>query len=572
MTLSEAHHSPVANWPGVRPVLACGAAAAAVVGLDALFSATEGYLARPPYYDGAGYMLFGRTEYELIRGLHLNTVYHLLVNAITPGWNTVLALQYLVLGAGAWQAFAVRFWPVALLLLLVFWIVSRRAPRSLAIVATVLTALVPVISAGVRSSSLEFLSGYSNYLENWYLEDLRPDLLAMALILWSVAILAEHSAAPTRATYIASAVFAALAVLIKPSTSPLLLLVWAGALTVVWFVNRRRAGATRAAALAAGLLALLLAPWATVGGGITNASTYLYEASVTYGSVYNTHDNLLQRFGYFVTRIPTDLGPIEGWVAMAGAVVVTVFLVRRRLGPAELIYGAVALVFYLVFGIATTRNTHLPEWTSMALWVYVWAGTARLAAGLRWPSPRLEPALLGAAGLYVLIVYSVGAFAVVNWPANEHASAVQMSLVTSQLAGELDRSIAPSDCFVSSPGPGWPASIQFVLVKSHGDAPGSIGINPSVPPPFYVLAAKHCAAVITFREDIAVVAQAFIALPPYHAYYRAIDQWVRSPDSGYTLDRSWSFADLPPYEAHPLGRYQGLSLTVDLFLRSPTHT
>src|SRR5207249_2676574 len=323
--------------------------AAAVVGLDALFSATEGYLARPPYYDGAGYMLFGRTEYELIRGLHLNTVYHLLVNAITPGWNTVLALQYLVLGAGAWQAFAVRFWPVALLLLLVFWIVSRRAPRSLAIVATVLTALVPVISAGVRSSSLEFLSGYSNYLENWYLEDLRPDLLAMALILWSVAILAEHSAAPTRATYIASAVFAALAVLIKPSTSPLLLLVWAGALTVVWFV--------------------------------------------------------------------------------------TVFLVRRRLGPAELIYGAVALVFYLVFGIATTRNTQLPEWTSMALWVYVWAGTARLAAGLRWPSPRLEPSLLGAAGLYVLIVYGVGAFAVVNWPANEHASAVQMSLVTSQLAG-----------------------------------------------------------------------------------------------------------------------------------------
>ena len=564
--------APIQRRPSLLTLLACGSAAAGVVALDALFSATEGYLARPPYYDGAGYMFFARTDSELIRGLHLNTVYHLLINAITPGWNALLAFQYLVLGAGAWQAFAVRFWPVALLLLLVYWIVRRRGTQTLAIVATVLTALVPMISAGVRSSSLEFLSGYSNYLESWYLDDLRPDILAVALILWAVAILAEYSEAPTRASFLASAVFAAAAVLIKPSTSPLLLLVWFGALAVVWFVNRRRPGTTRQAALGAALLAVLLAPWATFGGGISSVINYLYTASVTYGSVYGTSDNILQRFAYFVVRIPTDLGPIEGWLVIAGALLVTVALVRRRLGPAELIYGAVALAFYVTFSATTTRNTHLPEWTSMGLWIYVWAGIARLAAGWRWPSPRFEPALLAAAGVYVLIVYAVGAFAVVNWPANEHAAAAQMSAVTASLASELDSQITSNDCFVSSPGPGWPASIQFVLVKARGDAPGSIGINPSVPPPFYVLAAKSCAAVITFREDITLVAQAFIALPPYHPYYRAIDRWVRGPDSGYTLDRSWSFSDLPPYEGHTLGRYQGVSLTVDLFVRSPTHS
>src|SRR5438552_356150 len=134
--------TPILRRPSLWTILACFAAAAGVVAMDAFFSATEGYLSRPPYYDGAGYMFFARSD--------------------------------------------------------------RRA---------------------------------------------------VALILGAVALLAEYSDAPTRTSYLASAVFAAAAVLIKPSTSPLLLLVWFGALAVVWFVNRRRAGTTRHAALAVALLA-----------------------------------------------------------------------------------------------------------------------------------------------------------------------------------------------------------------------------------------------------------------------------------------------------------------------------
>ncbi len=558
----------VARWPSRWAVLACSAAAAAVVGIDAYFSAQDGYLSRPPEYDGAGYMLFARSTYALLGGLHLHTAYHQLITALTPGWTALLALQYFLFGAGPWQAFTARFWAVALLLLLVYWIVRRRAPLSLAIAATVLTALVPMISAGVRSSSLEFLTGNANYLESWYLDDLRPDLFAIALILWSVAILAEHSDAPKRSSYLISAAFAAAAVLVKPSTSPLLMLAWAGTVVTTWFLNRHRAGAFRHAALGAALFAVLLAPWATLGGGISSVIGYLYESAVTYHSVYGTSDNVLQRFAYFVVRIPADLGPIEGWLVIVATVVVTIALLRRRLGRPELIYAGVALVLYLTFGLATTRNTHLPEWTSMALWIYVWAGIARLTATMRWPNPRLEPALLATVGLYALAVYCVGAFALFNWPADEQKSNVQLTAVTASLAAELGRHIGSGDCFVSAPGPGWPASIQFLLVNAHGDAPGSVPINPSLPTADYVQASQSCKAVITYKEPITQVAQAFSALPAYQPYYLAIDQWVRN-SSGYCWDRSWSFPNLPPYEAHALGGYQGISLTVDLFIRGP---
>jgi hypothetical protein len=134
-----------------------------------------------------------------------------------------------------------------------------------------------------------------------------------------------------------------------------------------------------------------------------------------------------------------------------------------------------------------------------------------------------------------LIVYGVGAFALVNWPAREHRFNEQLSEVTASLAGELGRHITSSDCFVSAPGSGWPDSIDFVLMDANGKAPFSLGLNPTVTPADYVQSVKTCAAVTSWREDITQVAQAFPAPALYQPYYRAIDEWVRSPASGYTL-------------------------------------
>ena len=168
-----------------------------------------------------------------------------MIGGISPLWISLLTTQQLILGDGTWQAFSARFWAVALLLILVYWIVSRRATRLLAVAAVGLTALLPLVSAGVRASSLEFLSGQANYGDHWYLDDLRPDFLAIVLILWSVAALIEHIEAPRRSAYLLSAAFAAAAVLAKSSTAPVALAAWAAALAVTWFWNRRNPRAPR---------------------------------------------------------------------------------------------------------------------------------------------------------------------------------------------------------------------------------------------------------------------------------------------------------------------------------------
>jgi len=73
--------------------------------------------------------------------------------------------------------------------------------------------------------------------------------------------------------------------------------------------------------------------------------------------------------------------------------------------------------------------------------------------------------------------------------------------------------------------------------------------------------------VLTYREEIAEVAKVFFAPPVRQPYLQAVAQWVRSPVSGYALDRTWRMSDLAPSGPHTLGHYQGVSLTLDLYLR-----
>src|SRR4029077_6447533 len=86
----------------------------------------------------------------------------------------------------------------------------------------------------------------------------------------------------------------------------------------------------------------------------------------------------------------------------------------------------------------------------------------------------------------------------------------------------------------------------------------------------YVATASRCMAVMVYREDIADVARVFFAPPVRQPYLRAVANWVRSPGSGYALDRSWRFSNLAPRDPHTLGHYEGVSVTVDLYLRSST--
>jgi len=108
------------------------------------------------------------------------------------------------------------------------------------------------------------------------------------------------------------------------------------------------------------------------------------------------------------------------------------------------------------------------------------------------------------------------------------------------------------------------------MTDSQGRQPysTSIDVDPSLPINEYVAQASQCPAVISYREDITEVAKMFVAFPVRQPYLRAVADWVRSPSSGYTLDRSWQFTDIASNGLHTLGHYQGYSLTVDLFIRT----
>ena len=545
--------------------------AALVVGIDTYFSVQEGYLAQPPGYEGIGYMQFARTAFLLLRQLHVKRALSEL-NSIAPLWTFLQALQYFIVGDGTWQAFTVRFWPVTLLLILVYWIVRARASRGMAVAAVAFTALLPMVSASVRSSSWELLSGQANFAQDWGLDDLRPDFLAAVLILWSVASLAENHRFPGRSSYAVSAVFAAAAVLTKPSTAPVALAAWALALGLMWFW-RRDIGTVRLTALAVSVLVVLLIPWGIAGGGFMATISRLHEGAVTYGATYFPSVSITERISYYLFQLPNELGQVEAVVVIPGLLFLTVLMLRRRLDRSELTYAALAAFFYLSFSVPAGKNPNIGEWIALPLWVLFLAGASRLTVA-RWPekASRTTPALLAAVAVYTLVAYSLGAFALANWPGNERASNQQLQAVTTGIAQELSRHISADDCFTYAPGPGWPASIEYLMMDSSGGAPYNtpIDVNPKTTTTAdYIATAKRCGAIIAYKDDIARVAQVFYAPAVRQPYLQALADWVRSPASGYTLDRSWSFSDLAPPLPHPLGRYQGVSLTVELYLRSP---
>ena len=468
------------------------------VAADAYFSAQEGYLARPLEYDGVSYVTSAQSAVMLLHSLHLRAAFHDLITAVSPLWVSVLAVQQLILGVGPWQAFSARFWAVALLLVLVYWVVSRRSTPWLGVVAVVLTALLPLVSPGVRASSVEFITGQSNYVEHWYMDDLRPDFLTGVLVLWAVVAVAEHIHAPRRSAYLVSAVFATAAVLAKTSTAPVVLAVWGATLAFAWWSSGRSREATRNTLLAALLVVVLLAPWAVFAHGLATVVTYLQEVTA-FRTTYTSSGGLIGGFTYFPARIPIQLGPIEAWIVIAGALVLTVLLLRRRLGPAEITYAGLVLLFYFAFSLPPSKNPVLGLWISLAVWLFFLAGIGRLAA-TRWPESIQRAARVGppALAVYVLIVYALGMVALANWPANEHRSNAQLLTVTSDVAREMGRHVSSGQCFGYAPGPGWPATLIDMLMDANGNAPVStaIDIDPSrTQIRDYVAAASGCPAI-----------------------------------------------------------------------------
>jgi hypothetical protein len=342
------------------------------------------------------------------------------------------------------------------------------------------------------------------------------------------------------------------------------------ALGLMWFW-RRNSATLGMTALAVGWLTLLLIPWAIFGGGLVATISRDIEAAVTYRTAYSGGLNIPERLTYYLFQLPNQLGQVEVAMVIIGAMFVAVMMLRRRLERAEVMYAAVIVFFYLVFALPANNVPNIGVWMSLSVWIFFLAGGSRLLAP-RWPITvrRASPALLAGVGIYVLLAYSLGLVALANWPDNEQSANAQLRTVTTELAQELGGHLSVGQCFTYAPGPGWPASLEFLLTDSNGAGPQTtpIDVDPAVTTSQYVRASTACAAAVVYREDIKQVAKVFFCPPVRQPYLQALADWVRGPLSGYTLARTWRLADLPPAGPHTLGRYEGVSLTVDLYLRA----
>jgi hypothetical protein len=112
-----------------------------VIALSLLLTAVDievslrlGLLAYPPYYDGVSYLLQSRQVYSRIVSnpmlLFRDPYYVLSPLGLSPLWNLLILLNFFLFGIGEWQAYAVRFWPTLMLLLVVLFVTKRRNASS----------------------------------------------------------------------------------------------------------------------------------------------------------------------------------------------------------------------------------------------------------------------------------------------------------------------------------------------------------------------------------------------------------------------------------------------------------
>ncbi len=528
-------------------------------------------LSYPPNYDGIGYVLAAKSSFYAVQSEETDPTTmsrNRWVFEFVPLWEALMLLSFWLLGEGEWQAFTVRFWPTLLLLLLLlllfllltFWVVRKRGSATVGWVAVLFTALLPTVSVSLRTSGWEYLAGVNlgrGALGGFGLADLRPDLLSAVLLLWAVVPLIENVNRLDRPTWFLSGTAAALAILVKSSTTPVLLL--AGGLTVVYVftVNRHRF-LTTAETGAWGLFpfATLLTPWLLAGGPRTMI-TYLSH-NLTAGrplwSIPNT--TFLAEATHYWWVFPHHMGWWEGWVFLGLGLLFWIAKLRRREGQEShrlLAYLLVAGAVYGVVSATPNKNFFVGLNYYLLLWLFSWATLASSLTVLAQRSRMAFTCLILFAALYGGFVMGAAFYALQNWPEEKQLRPPQNREVTQLIARDLRRILGKDDTFVWIPLYGCPAALQYYMMDELGRFPQAVWIDPVTSPPIPQFLREEVSpskAVLVFEDDIEEVAKYFPVHPMSYTYWRAISEWVRRPDSPHRLVgtyRLWG-----QYPDHPI--------------------
>lgn len=559
-------------------ILAAALALVATV-TEICFSTRMGLLTYPPYYDGISYVIDAKSVFYHLGQLGFDPAsLQFLVRknfVMAPLWELLIVISFLLLGEGEWQAYTVRFWAIFLLLVLVFYVMRKHCHNcGVRWLAVAFTTLLPTISVSLRASLMDSSldlwnsSTVSSTLRpnaglQWYLADLRPDLLFAVLLLWAIVPLIESAHTLDRRVWLVSGTFASLAVLVKASMSPALLLAWVITVTYVLSINRHQLRTTVSTGLWTFLpLSVLVAPWAVMGGARVTFQ-YIWANAVGPQRVFWSIPNstLWSELSYYWACFPVHMGNLEGWAILAVGLALLLYSFRKKIarkGNRVIAYLVVSAALWILVSSTTAKNYFAGLPFYLMLWIFSWIVIAsflnKTASRHKRMIAWLVPLILC---MYVSFNIVGGVYMFQNLPSAATLAGQENRQVTQVIARDLRTHLTNNDTFMWAPAYGFPAALEYYMVDGTGEYPRQISIQMEKSPSQFVHeSVSKCKAILAYEEDIGEVARFSWVPDTQQPYFRAIAQWVKQPSSGYIQTNTYHFITEDGY------------LTLHLYLRS----
>jgi hypothetical protein len=487
--------------PSRLDILIAACLSAGVTATDIYLSTKQGgWRALPPINDGVVYMvqaksLFYGWQHDPIKVLEL------LLENRTPLWIGLLLLSLLVFGDGEWQFYVIRFGSIFGLLLLMGWIIRRRAGLTIALVCMGVTALLPTMSPVFRSG----LEQVNNQMDTgiWALRDLRPDSLFAVLLMWAIAILVEHLPTVNRTTLLLSGTFIGLAILCKSSTMLAMFLIWGLAIALVYWLSpsENRIHAKQLFWLSLPPL-ILISPW-VFAGGFKVAWDYIYITMTVNRKLWAHPDNpsLLQLFNFQWQYFKLHMGADSFVVLGLGTVAFGMQWLGKRVDPRSLIYLLLGGTYYLLVSLNPVgrANEFFAQPFIFLISIAAWVSLAPVLSWLNQKNRRI--ALLSAIGIYFLVMVSRGVSAydqMLSWGRMELR---EKNVQTFTQIGLVLKELKPDECFIPL-GIGMANTYVYYAINNHGEHPiVSFYYSNSSPQNTAIELAAKCRVVITYKDQ-----------------------------------------------------------------------
>jgi hypothetical protein len=554
-------------WPAYTDICLAIGIGLLITCIDLYFSLGVGNASQVMRYDAISYLVNAKVNFFLIQNFFsdpITVIHAILVNA-NPLWQILWIISFALFGFGEWQIYAIRFWPIFFLMLLIIWVIKSQSNSKLVLASgIILTALLPIVSINLRATVWAYSSGLFDIFDLWSLGDLRPDLLFAVLLLWSVIPLITNYSSMDQKTWIISGFFAALAILTKPSGFLMLIAVWGFFIFCIVLINRKKNSPFSCLWGVIPFL-ILLSPW-ILTGGLNWAIDYLIRNSTQNSILYsNPGASLGWILTYYWNGFLLCMGSF-GWLIFGIGIIVLLFVLKNNTHPIRNIliaYLCLAGILFTGITLLSAKNTFIGIPFYFTLWLFGWTAIAYI---LNYYSNHkniiLWTTLIGVC-VYALFIGFSGINALNHWPTEKKVDGPFNKQVTIELATDLKSILSQGDTFFPVPIFGYPRTLQYYMTDSSGKYPGDIGIWLAYSPDRDINERiSKCKAILVFKEDVESVKTRDLAIAtPRLPYYVAIQKWVKSPDSGFSLFKTYHFSE------HSVYNKEGTGYDVELYVR-----